>query len=254
MEPLSVFRTIWRRRWLAFPAIVLTLVAAALVFVYGPREYESSVSYAIVDPQVPTAEQLQQDPSLRLLNSNNPYLRSSDPNLIASVMITRLNAKSTQDLMKRERLSDTYKATPGEDGQGLIVTITASGDTARQSIATTKELGRIFEVDLRSVQKVNNADDRYLFTPIVVDELYKATEKVSSRLRTVIIVLVAGIILVFGAVSLGNAIDRSRRRRSSEDRHEASPAVASEAAQVTPDRGDPVPSSDAVAEEEVQPA
>lgn len=214
MEPLSVFRTIWRQRWLALPAIVLTIVAAALVFLYGPREYESTISYALVDPQVPTTEQIQLNPALGLLNSDNPYLRSSDPNLISNVLITRLNAESTQDIMKRQRLSDTYEAAPGGGGQGLIVTITASGESARQSLSTTRELGRIFQADLRTIQKINGADDRYLFTSIIVDQPDRATEKFSSRLRTVIIVTIAGVILVFGAVSLGNAIDRSRRRRT----------------------------------------
>lgn len=212
MEPLSVFRTIWRQRWLAIPAIILTVVAAGLVTLYGPREYEASISYAIVDPQQPTQDEIELNPALKLLNSDNPYLRSSDPNLIANVLITRLNAERTQDEMKRRGLSPSYEAAPGQ-GQGLIVTITASAESPRTSITTVETLGGILQTDLRTIQKVNGADDRYLFTSIVIDRPYKATEKLSSRLRTVIIVAIAGVIFVFGAVSLGNAIERGRRRR-----------------------------------------
>jgi len=233
MDPLAVIRTIWRMKWFAFPAILLTIAAAAGVYFYGPRTYESSISYALVNPKIPSEEEIELDPTLADLNSDNPYLRSSDPNLIANVVITRLNAPGTADYLEQLGLGTEFLANPGVGGAGLIVSITASGDTEAQSIATIHELGSMFEENLRAIQTVNGADDRFLFTSIVVAEPDRATEKLSSRIRTVIMVGLAGVILIFGSVSLGTWVESSktkrRQRKSEAEAADAAPAAASPA-------------------------
>jgi hypothetical protein len=200
-------------KWFALPAILLTIAAAVGVYLYGPRTYEASISYALVNPKEVTELQLAADPTLATLNADNPYLRSSDPNLIANVVITRLNAPDTKDRLERQGLATEYAATPGIGGAGLIVSIAASGETEAQSLATIDELGQVFEESLREIQTVNGAEDRFLFTSIVVAEPDRATEKLSSRIRTVIMVSLAGVILVFGAISLGTWVENSRTPR-----------------------------------------
>ena len=214
MDPIAVLRTIWQQKWFALPAILIAIGAAVYVYAEGPRTYESALSYAIANPQVPTDDEIRADPALKELNSDNPYLRSSDPNLVASVVMTRLNAPETADRLEAAGLSTEYEAMPGVGGAGLVVSINASGDTAAASLATVNELGVMFEEYLYQVQKVNGADDRYLFTPIIVSAPDRATEKLSSRLRTVIIVGVAGVVLVFAAISLGTWVDNRRSNRT----------------------------------------
>jgi hypothetical protein len=217
MDPLAVIRTLWRVKWFAIPAILLTIGAAVAVYLYGPRTYESTVSYALVNPKLPSEAEIELDPGLADLNADNPYLRSSDPNLVANVVITRLNAPATKEHLEDLGLATEFLASPGVGGGGLIVSITASGETEAQSLATISELGTMFEENLRAVQIVNGAEDRFLFTSIVVAAPDRATEKLSSRIRTVIMVSLAGVILTFGAVSLGTWVESSkanRRRRA----------------------------------------
>ncbi|MFC5500795.1 hypothetical protein ACFPJ4_00925 [Lysinimonas soli] len=205
------------------PALLIAIVATVLVFAYGPRDYESTASYAVVNPDIPTDAQIQADPTLGKLNSNNPYLRSSDPSLVASVVMTQLNAPSTADALAAKGLGKTYTVEPSVSGSGFIATITGTGNTPAQSLATTKELGSMFTSTLRQIQTVNGADDRYLYTAIVASAPDRATEKISSRLRTVIIVAVCGVILIFGSVSLGSALTaRRQRREQAEEGHAAS--------------------------------
>jgi hypothetical protein len=213
MDPLAVLRTIWLRRWFAMPAIILTIAAALLVYFGGPRTYESSMTSALVNPQIPSNAEIEANPALAHLNSDNPYLRTTDPNLIANVIISRLNNPATVRYLERKGLGNEFLASPGVGGAGLIVSLSASGDTAAQSLATTRELGSMFEADLNSIQTVNGADERYLFTSIVVDRADQATEKLSSRIRTVIVVALCGVVLIFGAISLGTWVDASRRKR-----------------------------------------
>jgi hypothetical protein len=216
MDPIAVLRRIWQQRWFALPALVIAVAAALLVFAYGPRDYESTESYAVVNPDIPTQAQIEADPSLAKLNSNNPYLRSSDPSLVTSVVIAQLNAPSTGDYLKSKGLGTDFTVAPSVSGSGFIATITGTGDSPAQSLATTKELGSMFIATLRQIQTVNGADDRYLYTAIQASAPDRATEKISSRLRSVIVVGVCGVILIFGAVSLGSALAARRRRRDGE--------------------------------------
>lgn len=213
MEPTGVLSSLWRYRWYVLPALLITLGVAAYVYALGPRSYESTVSYALVNPDVPTEADIEREPALAQLNGDNPYLRSTDPNLVANVVITRLLSPVTADYLEDVGLSGDYSVSPGVGGSGFIVQITGVGETAEQSLATSNALGKMFEQELRSIQLVNGADDRFLFTSLVVSQADRATEQFSSRLRAVVIVLVGGIVLVFGAVSLGRAIDASRERR-----------------------------------------
>ena len=213
MDPTAVLKSVWRYRWYVLPAVLITIGVALFMFALGPRTYESTVSYALVNPDVPTEADIERDPALAQLNGDNPYLRSTDPNLVANVVITRLNAAATGEYLEGVGLSSDYEVSPGVGGSGFIVQITAVGSSRAQSLETSKALGGMFESELLAIQSVNGADARFLFTSIVVAQPDRAAEQFSSRLRSVIIVLIGGVILVFGAVSLGRGIDAARARR-----------------------------------------
>jgi hypothetical protein len=214
MDPLAVLRTVWRQRWFALPAVLIAIGAAVFVYVDGPRSYDSSQSFALANPQVPTEKEIDADPSLLELNSDNPYLRSSDPNLVANVVITRLNSQETAERLEAAGLSTDYTVNSGALGGGLVVSISAAGDTPGESLQAVKKLGDLLTTYLYEVQTVNGADDRFLFTAIVVSAPSEPTEQLSSRLRTVVIVAIAGLVLVFGAISLGTWISNVRTRAS----------------------------------------
>src|SRR3546814_216075 len=168
MDPMAVIRTIWRQKWFALPAILIAVGAAVYVYMEGPREYEATLSYAVANPQVPTDDELRADPALKELNADNPYLRSSDPNLVASVVMTRLNSPETADALAEKGLSTEYEAAPGAGGSGLVVSITATGESPNQSLATLAELRVLFDQQLQEHQQVNGADERYPLTSHLV--------------------------------------------------------------------------------------
>lgn len=214
MDPLAILRTIWRQKWFALPAVIIAIAAAVFVYVEGPRTYDSTQSFALANPKVPTEKEIDADPSLLQLNSDNPYLRSSDPNLVANVVITRLNSQETAKQLESMGLSTDYTVNSGALGGGLVVSISASGETPDEAVQAVDELGQLLTTYLHEVQTVNGADERYLFTAIVVSAPSEPTEQLSSRLRTVIVVGIAGLALVFGAISLGTWIDNLRAKRA----------------------------------------
>jgi hypothetical protein len=183
------------------------------VFGYGPRTYQANVSYAIVAPTVPSEGDVQKAPDLAKLNKNNPYLRSTDPSLVTDVLIAKLSAPTTADALTARGLSPKYLVGKGSDGSGFVVTVTGIASSADEATRTTNALGDMLVSKLRSMQKVYGADDRYLFTPLVVTPTSTPQEQYSSRLRAVIVVVLAGGILAFGAVSAGRSFATLRESR-----------------------------------------
>ena len=214
MDPIAVFRTIWQHRIVAIPIVLLTALASIYVYQFAPRSYESSATYAMINPDIPTELDVVKNPQLGDLNPKNPYLRSSDPSLIVQVMLTKMNATSTADLLAAQDLGDHYTVSRGVGGiNGFLVDITGEAETPEKSVATTLALGKLLQQYLYDAQKVNGADDAYLFSSIVVATPDKATEQFSSRLRALIVVLLCGGVLMFGAVSVARSMAVARERR-----------------------------------------
>ncbi|NQX10543.1 chain-length determining protein [Microbacteriaceae bacterium VKM Ac-2855] len=214
MDPISVLRTLWNHRLIAFSVFALTAIVGAYVFFFSARSYESTATYALVNPAVPTALQIEKDPALEALNPDNPYLRSSDNSLAAQVLVSKLNSDKTVEALDERGLSTTYAVTRSDwSGQGLVLTITSDAPTAKGSIATTEAVGALLVDELHAMQTVNGASEEYLYTALQVEEPDRATEQVSNRLRALIIVAAGGFVLLFGAVSVARAIDNAREVR-----------------------------------------
>ncbi|ROQ58717.1 hypothetical protein EDF36_2167 [Rathayibacter sp. PhB152] len=214
MDPVSVLRTLWRHRLLAGIVLVLTVAAMAYVLVLSPRTYASTATYALVNPKLPSTAELEADPALAALNSDNPYLRSSDNSLAAQVLVTVMNSDDTAEALAAQGLSTQFAVERSAwAGQGLLLSVTADAPTADGSLATTTALGDRLVDTLRSMQTINGADDRYLFTALEVQTPGKAVEQISDRLRAVIMVAVGGVVLLFGAISIARAVDGRRAGR-----------------------------------------
>lgn len=212
MDPLTVLTTLWRHKWLTLPVIVLTIAACVYVYLYAPRSYEANVSYALTAPDVPSSLELERDPDLARLNSDNPYLRSNDSSLLAQVVITKLSDPAYIDQLKEAGFSTDFRIAPVASlGMGLV-TVNAISSSEAEAVATAKLVGEQFTSTLYSVQKINRADDRYLYSPILVRGPGPAKELFSNRLRALIMVGIAGSVLLFGSVSIARA--RALRRQS----------------------------------------
>lgn len=213
MDPIAVLKTLWNYKILVIPVVIITIIAGVYVFKFGPRQYEVNTSYAIVSPSIPTERQIEKNPKLDSVNKDNPYLRSSDPSLITDVVVTLLNSSATEDELKSAGLGPDYSVGQGVNSNGFVVDVTGISDSPSGALSTTKMLGEILERDLHKIQKVNDADDSYLYTALVVAPPDRTTEQFSSRLRSLIVVAIAGGVLLIGAVSIGRSFSEMKKRR-----------------------------------------
>lgn len=237
MDPIAVIRTFWQFKLLVLPVILVTLGAGVFVYQFGPRSYEATASYALVNPAIPTDAELVADPRLAELNDDNPYLRSADPSLVTNVLITRLSADSVSDALEDARLGTEYLVARGVGGNGFIIDITGVGDSPQQSLDTTNALGTMLEDELFTLQTINGADQRYLFTALAVAPPDRATERFSSRLRAVIVVALGGAVLLVGAVSVGRGMASAAIRRRSERAVDRTPYLGPTGSDTGDDQG-----------------
>ena len=225
MDPLTVLTTLWRHKRVTVPIVLLTMLACLYVYIWAPRSYEASISFALTAPNVPSNLEIQRTPDLANLNSNNPYLRSNDSSLLTQVVIAKLSDPVFVDQLKSSGLGTDFKIAPLTGlGTGLV-TVTATSSSEDKAVSTAKSVGEQFTSTLYSVQKVDGADDRYLYSPILVRGPGPATELFSSRLRSLIMIGIAGSVLLFGAVSVARA-RAIRSRRSDEAEEEAKDSAA----------------------------
>lgn len=195
--------------------VLLTLAACGYVYLFAPRTYEATVSYALTAPDMPSSYALERDENLAKLNSNNPYLRSNDSSLVAQVVIAKLSDPAYVEQLKAAGFATEFKIVPvGSFGMGLL-NVSASADSVAVAESTAQFIGEQFTDTLKKVQKVNGADDRYLYSPILIKGPGPAQELFSSRLRAMIMMGIGGGVLLFGAVSGAHSYSlHSRRRRT----------------------------------------
>ena len=214
MDPISVLKTLWRHKWAALPMALLTIIACVYVMFFAQRTYEATMTYALLSPKTPTEAELRAQPELAAINGDNPYLRSGDRALLAQVLITKLGAQETAEQLTGLGLGAEY--TVGQSlssGSGMLIEISASGNSPAQAVETATELGKRLNTTLRDVQTINGADDSYLYSALAIDGPGQASEIFSSRLRTLIIVAVAGALLLFVSVSVARSVELARARR-----------------------------------------
>lgn len=213
MDPLTVLSTLWRHKWTAVPVLILTIAACAYVYLFAPRAYEASTSYALAAPDVPSQFELEQNKDLAKLNSDNPYLRTGDSSLLSQVVIDKLSDPEIAEGLEAKGLGVDYTIAPIANlGMGLVQ-ITATAGSEQAAVGTAQALGEKFKSTIKTVQEVNHADASYLYSAIPVRGPGPAQELYSSRLRSLIMVGIAGAVLLFGVVSVAQSFSLRKGRR-----------------------------------------
>jgi hypothetical protein len=213
MDLLSILRTLWRFKLATLSVLLLTATAGYYVYAFVPPVYEAKASVLLVNPlPPPTEQQIEKNPALGQFNANNPFLRFGDPNVLSNVVAARLDDDNVRDELERQGADPRYEVVPGNQfGFATpIVQTTARGETQGEAIATAILVDAYVKSELLTLQKVYEADDRYLVSPLQLTSPDQASERVSARLRSVIAVVALGGFLLFTVISACVAVTRRR--------------------------------------------
>ncbi|MDT5036725.1 MAG: hypothetical protein QOE03_1910 [Micromonosporaceae bacterium] len=212
MDLVAILAIVRRHRWIVASALALVAGAVAGVVFATPKQYESTAQYVLISPPpAPSDAQIQRDPGLGRLNSDNPYLRVPSPSVVVDVLAQRVSGDTVRQALINQGADKDYQiAGTNAVGSGMVISIVGTGHSAALSRRTTGLVASRMQTELHDMQKVNGADDRFLIQALPIGPTADPVRKITSTIRAAIATLAGGMVLLFVVVSVAEA--RSVRR------------------------------------------
>jgi hypothetical protein len=134
--------------------------------------------------------------------------------MVGQVLATRMNSEDVRTALVGQGVSDEYVVSPSNDfgGAGQIINVSGIGATPEAAAHASDVIVTRMTEELRSMQKVYGAVDRYMITLIPIQAPGEAKRVVSGQLRSVIALGGVGMILLFAAISVRQAMSARPRR------------------------------------------
>lgn len=211
MDLVSLIREMWRHKLVVLPVAVLTLAAAAYVAVLRPAEYASAAAVALVNPpQAPTSDQIARNPALAKINANNPYTQYGDLTIVVDLLQQAMQSTAVVDHLKAEGVESGYTLQPSVQASAPILQVSGIGSTPAAAVRAATLIDAEVATTLHALQTVRGVNPNYLITTQVITPPGLAQLQLSSKLRSLIAVLVIGIVLLFVALSFRRAAEERK--------------------------------------------
>jgi capsular polysaccharide biosynthesis protein len=212
MDLLALFRTMWRHKLVVIPVVVIVLFGMFYVLKVKPPTYQSDAEIILVNPPAaPTQQQIAADPRLAKINSDNPYLGYGDLTLVGDFVLDRITSQSTQTQLAAQGVSPKYQAAMSSDtGNPPIIDITGVGTSAAAAVHSATLVSQAAQMAMLNMQKVDHVNPTYMIQASLLVAPTAAKSSVSSKLRDLIAVIAVGVILLFIAISIAEAVTRRR--------------------------------------------
>lgn len=215
MDLLALVNTLRRHKLIVLLVVLIAAGGNAYVAFGVPAQYESQAQFVLIAPPAPPSDAaIDRNPELAKINTNNPYLRLPNPVVVVEVLAQRVSG----DAIRRELISQgadrnyTISSTDAI-GSGLVISILGTGTSAEAAGRTLELVAARMQVELRAMQKVDGADDRYLFQALPINPPTDPIRKVTGTFRSLIAVSAACVVLLFAAISIADAVGPRRPRR-----------------------------------------
>jgi capsular polysaccharide biosynthesis protein len=212
MDLLALFRTLWRHKLVVIPVLVVVLFGLFYVLKVKPPTYQSDAEISLLPPpSAPTQQQIQQDPALGKVNSNNPYLDYGDLTLVGDLVVDRVTSHTTQTALAAQGVSPKYQVAMSSDpGNPPAIDITGVGTSPAAAINSARLVAAAAEQAMLQMQQADGVTTKYMIKTSELLPPTTAQSSVSSKLRDLIAVLAVGVILLFIAISIAEAVTRRR--------------------------------------------
>jgi capsular polysaccharide biosynthesis protein len=216
MDLISVVQSLWRHKLVSIPVIVLTAIAALYVVKLKPPVYQSTASILLANPQgAATPSQISADPHLKNANPYNTFVSYGNLTIVADTVIQLVTAPTAQQALAQSGVDPRYQmALSTAYGTPPIINITGVGSSPQEAIRSANLLVEASDANLYSLQKKQGIDNFYMITGVEIVKPIHAQRSSSGKLRSLIAVLGLGMILLFVAVSVTEAIDKRRKDSS----------------------------------------
>jgi hypothetical protein len=213
MDLFAIAQTIWRHRLATFPVLLVTFAACVYVVAVQAPVYVASSSYILISPPpAPTPEEIDKNPALARVKSDNIYTRFGNAGVLVDVLTRTAGDDAARDALVKAGADPRYTVGPSmQFGFGSpIIDITGVGSTAPSAIRSAQLVGRAVTRQLDQMQARQGVDPRYRITSLQIEAPDRAELRASGQMRRLIGVLALGGLLLFVVVSILNAVAERR--------------------------------------------
>jgi hypothetical protein len=201
MDLWDVAKVMWRRRWVALPLLLLSMVAAVFALLTVPPDYQVVGQVAVTPAAAPD------DPVGGPVRPKNPYTVVS----LGQLTALYLNRPEAKRQLAAEGLSPNYEITMDTFNLALV-SIKVMGKSIPQATKTLTRLIEMVRDEFRHRQDAFNLAPEKRINPEVLDAGEEIEVVRTVGKRTLIVIVGVGI-MVTVAVSLW--VDALVRRRQS---------------------------------------
>lgn len=218
MEILRLWRLL-RDHWIAALAVVvLTAAGMAGAAAVTPTTYTAPASYALLfPPRPPTPQDAVENPKLRRLVVSNPLLNFDSKGTATEVLAARMQSDDVRGRLREAGLDGDYEVavrTTGVVGSGSpILTLTARDTTRARVLDGARALDRQLRAELRGLQGAAVRHPAYLVRPAVMQAPGRVDTAPLSRIRVLVAVFAAGLLILITLLSILDARELSGSRR-----------------------------------------
>jgi hypothetical protein len=216
MDLIAMAQTVRRHKFATLPVILLTLVLGIYVVFLTAPEYQASGSYILVSPPPPpTQEQIAHNPALGKLVTNNPLTSYGNLQVVGLMLSQQMGNRSEVEPLLHNGVDPRSTVVNNTIySNAPLLAVTGVGSTPAVAVRSGMLEGQALVKLLDNIQIEMGVSPGYRVTayPLVTPD--QAGLKTSSKLRNLIVVMVVGIVLLFVAVSIGQAWEDRKRKRA----------------------------------------
>jgi hypothetical protein len=180
-----------------------------------PPTYEAKASVLLVNPpSPPTAAQIQSDPSLAHIHSNNPFVGLGNLVLVADVVIEVVSSSSSQLELVQQGANPSYTvALDVSQESPPAIDITGTGSTSAAAIQSAKLVATSVSQNLYQMQAAQGINTAYMISSIEYVKPTSAISSSSGKLRALIEVTILGLIILLVAVSISQGLEERKNKK-----------------------------------------
>lgn len=235
MDLLSILHVLRRHKRLAIPIFLLTAVAAVYVGVIKPPVYEATSKILLTyPPQQATKAQKVKNHALRTAVPYNTFTTYGSLQVVANAIMDEVTSPASQSSPLAAGSGAQNQLSLDTDyGDPPIIDITGRGSSRQSAIQNAQVVTAALTSDLAAIQQKAGINSFYMIKAdnIVSPSFASASE--SGKIRSLVAVFAAGVIVLFIALSAADAMAKRRRLAALTDdwdqtEHRGSPRHTSE--------------------------
>jgi hypothetical protein len=211
----ALTQTVRRHKLATIPVLLLAIAGIGYVVAVKSPTFEAKSSYILVPgAPAPTTTQTAQNPALKNENTYNPLANDGGLSIVADALSEAMSSASAAAVVAHDGGGlGSYTVAPDTIYYGTppIVDITADGPTAAAATSTAEAVGRAMQKQLATMQAAQGTSPRYWIALLELAQPDNPTMQLSSKLRDLVAVIAAAVVLLFVIVSILNAREERKR-------------------------------------------